>query len=356
LRLADASDGDIPIRGASTDPGAHHILAHHFPLGFLASMVMSGRLLNWRIILAVLFCASIAFAPAIAEARAGSSYGGRSSSMGSRGLRTYENNSAQPLSRSVTPLPQTPAQPGLAPPISSPLYGGGSFFQRHPFLTGLAGGFLGSWLFGHSGYAADGTATGSGIGMLLEFLVIGLLIYFAVRWFRGRAFANGWPVGSRFSMPRSAGAAAAPARRERGRDINLSDSDLASFQAIHAAVQEAWSAGDLGGLRQLMTPEMLSYFSEELTRNTSQGVQNIVSDVRLIKGELTESWEEGDLQYATAYMRWRALDYIIRLGRSPGDPDHVVSGNLRAPVEAEEMWTFVRRRGGQWLLSAIQQV
>jgi len=306
---------------------------------------------NWRIILALLFCASVALAPAIADARAGSSSFGRSTSMGSRGLRTYENNNAQPLSRGMTPVPQTPAQPGLAP-----AYGSGSFFQRHPFLTGLAGGFLGSWLFGHSGYAADGASTGSAMGMLVEFLIIGLLIYFAVRLFRGRAFSNVWPGGRPFSMPRSAGAAAAPARRDRGRDINLSDVDLNAFQAIHAAVQEAWSAGDLGHLRRVMTPEMLGYFSEELTRNAIQGVQNVVSDVHLIKGELTESWQEGDLHYATAYMRWRAVDYVSRLGRSPGDPDYVVSGNPRIPVEAEEVWTFVRRRSGDWLLSAIQQV
>jgi len=105
-----------------------------------------------------------------------------------------------------------------------------------------------------------------------------------------------------------------------------------------------------------MTPEMLGYFSEELTRNASQGVQNIVSGVELVKGELAESWEEGDLQYATAYLRWQALDYVVRLGRSPGDPDYIVSGNPRTPVESEEAWTFVRRHGGDWLLSAIQQV
>ncbi len=91
-------------------------------------------------------------------------------------------------------------------------------------------------------------------------------------------------------------------------------------------------------------------------RRSSQGVQNIVSDVELVKGELAESWEEGDLQYATAYLRWRALDHVIRLGRSPGDPDYIVSGNPRMPIESEEVWTFVRRRGGDWLLSAIQQV
>jgi len=315
---------------------------------------MARRLLNWRIMLALFFCASFALAPAISEARAGGSSGGRSSSMGSRGLRTYENNNAQPLGRSVTPLPQTPAQPGFAPAV--PAYGGGSFFQRHPFLTGLTGGLIGSWLFGHSGFAADGTSTGSAMGTLLELLIIGLLIYFAVRLFRTRAFSNGWPGGAAVSTPRSVGASAAPARRDRGRDINLTDADLSAFQAIHAAVQEAWSAGDLGHLRPLMTPEMLSYFSEELTRNTSQGVQNIVSDVQLVKGELTESWEEGDLQYATAYMRWRAHDYVIRLGRSPADPESIVSGNPRVAVEAEEVWTFVRRRAGGWLLSAIQQV
>ena len=310
------------------------------------------RLASWRIVLALFFSASVALAPAIAEARAGGSSGGRSSSMGSRGLRTYENNNAQPLGRSMT----SPAQSGLSEATPSPAYGGGSFFQRHPFLTGLTGGLIGSWLFGHSGYAADGTSGGSAIGTLLEFLIIGLLIYFAVRLFRRHAFSNGWPGGTAFSMPRSAGASAAPVRRDRGRDINLSNADLSAFQAIHAAVQEAWSAGDLGQLRRLMTPEMLGYFTEELTRNTSQGVQNIVSDVQLTKGELTESWEERDLQYATAYMRWRAHDYVIRLGRSAGDPESIVSGNPRVPVEAEEVWTFVRRRGGDWLLSAIQQV
>src|SRR6266481_8650631 len=193
--------------------------------------------------------------------------------------------------------------------------------------------------------------------MILQILIIGFLIYFAIRLFRGRGRALFGGGGSTpFWPPRSAGAAAAPARRDRGRDINLGDADLNAFQAIHAAVQEAWSNADLGRLRRLMTPEMLSYFSEELTRNASQGVRNVVSNVQLLKGDLKESWEEGDLQYATPYLRWRANDYVVRAGRSPGDPDYIVSGDPRTPVEAEEMWTFVRRQGGDWLLSAIQQV
>ena len=265
--------------------------------------------------------------------------------MGSRGSRTYEGNGAQPLSRSMTP----------APSVGSPGFGypgyGGSFFQRHPFLTGLAGGALGSWLFGGWG---GGFGVAHAFGSLFQLLILGFLIYMVVRWFRG-----GRPgfAGAGF-MPRSLGAAAAmPGNaRYRGRDIGVADADLNAFQSIHAAVQEAWSRGDLGRLRRLMTPEMLSYFSEELTRNASQGVQNIVSDVRLLKGDVSEAWEESDLQYATAHMRWSAIDFVIRAGRSPDDPSAIISGNPRVPVEAEEVWTFVRKRGGEWLLSAIQQV
>ena len=93
---------------------------------------MSTRLLlNWRILLALFFSATLALAPAIAEARAGSSYGGRSSSMGSRGSRSFENDGAQPLSHSTAPRPEPPRQPGLAPPMTTPAYGGGSFSGIH---------------------------------------------------------------------------------------------------------------------------------------------------------------------------------------------------------------------------------
>src|ERR1700731_1449242 len=160
---------------------------------------MSKRLLNWRILLALFFCVILALAPAIAEARAGGSVGGGSSGMGSRGSRTYENNNAQPLSRSAPPLPEAPRAPGLAPPMSSPAYaGGGSFFQRHPFLTGLAGGFLGSMLFSHLG------GFGTGLGFLLTLLIIGGLIFFLVRLlFGSRRFAT----AGGGAMPRSLGAA-----------------------------------------------------------------------------------------------------------------------------------------------------
>ena len=298
---------------------------------------MTSRTTRWRLFAALLFSLTLALTPSLADARAGSSFGGSGASFGSRGLRSFDNNGASPLNRTM----ETPsAGYGSA-------YGGGSFFSRHPFLTGIFGGFLGSMLFG-------GGFFGHMFGGLFSLLIIGGLIFFLFRLLSG---GLGVTTGGR-AMPRSLGAAAAPMQQQRyrGRDIYVGDGDLNAFQSLHAAVQEAWGRSDLAQMRQLMTPEMLSYFSQELTRNSSQGVQNHVSDVTLVKAELAESWEEGDLEYATAYMRWTALDYTVRIGAAPSSPGAVVAGDPRVRTESEEVWTFVRRKGGQWLLSAIQQV
>jgi predicted lipid-binding transport protein (Tim44 family) len=302
----------------------------------------------------------LTLAPSLAEARAGKSYssGGASSGasgMGSRGSRTFERNDAAPVTRSMNPSTTQAARPAGAGPAAATGAAQPSFFQRHPLLTGLAGGFLGAALFSHLGLGAGMSQM---FGGLLMMLLIGGLIFLAIRFFASRrAGATGGGM-SRGPLPASVGAAAAPsAARYRGTDTTVDDADLNAFQAIHAAVQEAWSSGDLGRLRQVMTPEMLGYFSEELTSNTSEGVQNVVSDVRLLQGDITESWDDGGLKYATAYMKWSAIDYVARLGRSPGTPDYIVSGDPKQPVESEEVWTFVRQsHNGNWLLSAIQQV
>jgi predicted lipid-binding transport protein (Tim44 family) len=296
---------------------------------------MSIRRPNWRVILAAFCCVGLMLAPALAEARAGTAFGSHPSSVGSRGWRSYENKTQPSWSQPSGGLGAR--APGFA----------GNLFQRHPFLTGLAGGILGSWLFGHAGF---------GIGGLLRLLLIGLAIWLVVRLLRRMRSPSAPPGSDAMATPRSAGAAAVATPPGRGRDINLPDADLYQFQQIHAQVQDAWSAADLARLRPLMTPEMLRWFSEELGRNASRGVQNIVSGVKLLKGELIESWDEGDRQFATALLRWRAVDYNVEVGKPRGQGEFVTDGDPRAPVEVEEIWTFVRRRGGTWLLSAIQQV
>src|SRR5262249_1002748 len=72
-----------------------------------------------------------------------------------------------------------------------------------------------------------------------------------------------------------------------------------------------------------------------------------VSDVKLLQGDLAEAWREGDTDYATVAMRFSLNDETV-----DRDSGRVVQGG---PDEATEVWTFMRVRGGHWLVSAIQQ-
>ena len=134
-----------------------------------------------------------------------------------------------------------------------------------------------------------------------------------------------------------------------GGDVAIGEDDYNRFERLLGEVQAAYSAEDLGKLRALVTPEMLSYFAEELADNTSRGVVNQVSDVKLLQGDLAESWREGAAEYATVAMRFSLKDTTTE--RASG---RVVEGS-NDPQEAVELWTFMRSRGGNWILSAIQQ-
>jgi predicted lipid-binding transport protein (Tim44 family) len=235
---------------------------------------------------------------------------------------------------------------------------GGGFFSQHPFMAGLMGGFIGAgiagMLFGHSAYAAEASPSGSMLGLLLQLALVGGLIYFAFRLFRRRdPSAAGLSQASYYTTePVTTGAGGTSAAAN---SVPITDADYAAFGDLLTNVQTAWTAGDLAQIKRYVTPEMLSYFSEELSRNASQGVENKVENVKLLKGDLVESWQEDGFEYATAALHWSAQDYLVRADRRPSDPDYVARGVATQPVETSEVWTFVRSRGGHWLLSAVQQ-
>ena len=140
------------------------------------------------------------------------------------------------------------------------------------------------------------------------------------------------------------GGAAAPPADE---PIEVTPADFDAFEKLLGDIQTAYGKEDLTALRAHVTPEMLSYFSEELAQNASRGVVNQISDVKLLQGDLSEAWREINDDYATVAMRYSLNDKIV--DRATG---RVVE---EEPSEATEFWTFRRARDGQWLLSAIQQ-
>jgi predicted lipid-binding transport protein (Tim44 family) len=311
---------------------------------------------------AVVLIALIALAPAFAEARAG----GGSTSMGSRGTRTYQAPPATPTAPQVRPVERSVTPPPAQTPLTRPMtpQTQPSFFGSHPFLSGLMGGLIGAGigglLFGH-GFFGAGLGFAGVLGLLLQLALVVVVIRLAMGFFRGgapqRNFAYATaddPQAGRNLAPDAAavGSAAGPARGPAARDeIGIADADYAEFERLLVSIQGAWSQRDIGALRRYLTPEMVSYFSERLSSNASAGIENHVEDVQFETGDLAEAWSDGDLQYATVAMRWSARDYVVR-----SDTGVLVDGRNTGRTEATEVWTFVRAPGGRWLLSAIQQV
>jgi predicted lipid-binding transport protein (Tim44 family) len=211
---------------------------------------------------------------------------------------------------------------------------------------------------------AGGLGGGAGmLGLLLQVLLIGGVAYLAVRLFRNWSAARAQPAGPAYAYAAAArqmadapvaravpGGGSGPALVGNSVRLAITPEDFNTFEAMLGDVQTAYSNGDLARLRGLATPEMLGYFSEELSNNASRGVENKVEAVKLEQGDLSEAWSEAGLDYATVAMRFSMIDTTRRIADGS-----VVAGNAQVRTEATEVWTFLRSRGGKWILSAIQQ-
>jgi predicted lipid-binding transport protein (Tim44 family) len=315
----------------------------------------------------IFFTAVAAVAALVMLAHDADARAGRGGSFGSRGANTF---SAPPSTHTApttaAPMQRTMTQPGQAGSATAarPATQPGGFFSGRGLLGGLAAGFLGAGLLGMlmgHGFLGGLAGFASFLGLLLQVglvAIIGMLVW---RWFQRRnepatasgpslrdMAANRSGLGGLGALGGSGlGGSAQPSQPSDG--VGLTQADFDDFEQRLKDVQSAYGAEDLNRLRGLATPEMVSYFAEELAENASRGVVNQISDVKLVQGDLSESWREGDVEYASVAMRYSLVDKTVE--RASG---RVVEGSA-APQEAVELWTFMRRRGGQWLLSAIQQ-
>jgi predicted lipid-binding transport protein (Tim44 family) len=307
----------------------------------------------------------------------------RGGSFGSRGARTFQAppvtktapTTAQPVQRSMT-------QPGQATNAAAPA---AAQAGRPGFLGGFGGSMLGGLMMG----GLIGMLLGNGLGgmagamgFILQFALLALAAMFLFRFFANRnrpqtaaagpaGLSRGMtpdaPVEAPQAAPRSglgnlgalgglgggfgAGAKKRPANAMNADDeVGITGDDLDGFQKLLDEVQGAFGREDYAGLRERTTPEIMSYLSEELSQNATQGQRNDVTDVALLQGDLAEAWSEGDTDYATVAMRYESRD--VMRDRTTGE---VISGDADALTETTEIWTFARKDGGPWKVSAIQE-
>jgi predicted lipid-binding transport protein (Tim44 family) len=308
---------------------------------------------------------SVAVPLAITISAADARVGGGGSS-GSRGSRTYSAppstttapNAAQPMNRTFT----QPGAPGVGAPAAAGAAKGG-FFNRPGMMGGMLGGlamgFLGAGLFGM--LTGGGLFSGLGgissiIGLLLQVGLIIIVVRLAMSWWQRRHTpASAYATGP---APAAEGPGAQTSFRSglsgfglgsNQPALEIQPADYEAFERLLGEVQAAWSNEDVAKLHTLATPEMVSYFSKDLEENKARNDVNKVTDVKLLQGDLAEAWREGETDFASVAMRFSLVDKTLERGTG-----RVVSGS-DTPIEATEVWTFARRRGSDWELSAIQQ-
>ena len=315
--------------------------------------------------LTLALAAASALMVGMAEARVG---GG--SSAGSRGSKTFNSApstntapKAAPIERSMTQPGNPTAAQGVKGPTTAAApsrFGGG-------FGGMLMGGLLGAGLFGllsGSGLFGGLSGFGSFLGLLLQFALIGGVVWLVVNYFRRR----NQPALARAQADR-AGASSPSDMLNRFRQmlsttggaagsgpsaLTIAPKDYDAFEKLLGDIQIAYASEDTDALGAMTTPEMLSYFSKDLAEAARKGERNEISGVKLLQGDLSEAWQEGGSDYATVAMRYAIVDATI--DRTSG---RVVAGDRVAPQEVTEVWTFRRddRDPAQgWQLSAIQQV
>jgi predicted lipid-binding transport protein (Tim44 family) len=322
---------------------------------------------RWVIAFAAVATALVLVAGDVGDANARA---GGGSSGGSRGSRTFSAPApTRTAPTAAAPLNRTMTQPGAASTAATGsaarpgLLGGGLFGGG--LLGGLAAGFIGAglfgMLFGHGMFGGMG-GFASILGLILQIGLVIIVARLAYSWWQRRN-----QPAEAYASPNAANNAAHPATGNSSfsglggmfgggqganvpaeQPLTIAKEDYDAFESILEDVQAAYSAEDLNALRAKATPEMVSYFAEEMTDNASRGVINRVTDVKLLQGDLAEAWNENNADYATVAMRFGLTDSTV--DRASG---RVVEGG--SPSEVTELWTFRRAPGGNWLLSAIQQ-
>jgi predicted lipid-binding transport protein (Tim44 family) len=314
-------------------------------------------------LLALALSCALLVDPALAKRLGGgSSFGGRS---------TYSRSYSPSSTRSV---PTTPTQSGQVSPTGVPSpaspMGRGLFSGLGGFV---AGGLIGSMLFGHGGGMGGG-----GIG-LLDILLIGLIAYFGFKLLSGRS----GPASTPGPQDRRAGGEAMPSdprsRAAQSWDhlrstpqATIAPGELAGAEAtggfgisstsdplpepvvppgfsipdfldgaktVYARLQHSWDRRDLSDIALFTTPEVLS----EIKGQAASDPTPSKTELLLVNARMLEFREEEADTVATVL-----FDVLLREDASEDRPKQI-----------REVWHFSRPTGdvkANWRLEGIQQL
>lgn len=298
----------------------------------------------------------------LAHARAG---GGRS--MGSRGFssgsgsRTYQGSATRPTQPTqqpgmTQPTPMQPSSPGMGRSFLSGLGGG------------LLGGMIGSMLFGGRAGAAGRGGEGFGFGDLIIIFIILAIVFFVIKRFRARkamemssagtayapsSYPYNEPAPDTYYEPSSRDGAIAQGLRhisEMDPTFNMVSFKEAAEDSFFK-IQSAWTKRDLSNVRNLLTPQMLNTFQDDINRYMANKQFNRLENIAVRQVDIVDAVQDQGEEYITVKFLASLLDYVV--DETTGQ---TVSGSTSDPVKFLEYWTFTRKVGQRnWALAGITQ-
>lgn len=321
--------------------------------------------IRWKtvVVMITLFFMFFISMESLAHARAG---GGRSS--GSRGFtsgsgsRTYQGSTTRPTQPTqqpgvAQPTPVQPTSPGMGRSFLSGIGGG------------LLGGMIGSMLFGgRAGAAGWGGGGGFGFGDLIIILIILAIVFFVIKRFRARKAMEMSSTGSAYApssytynepapdtyyepSPRD-GAIAQGLRHISEMDPTFNEAGFKeTVEDNFFKIQSAWTKRDLSNVKNLLTPQILNTFQDDVNRYIANKQFNRLENIAVRQVDIVDAIQDQGEEYITVKFLASLLDYVV--DEATGQ---TVSGSTSDPVKFLEYWTFTRKVGQRnWVLAGITQ-
>ncbi|MDA0999174.1 MAG: TIM44-like domain-containing protein [bacterium] len=330
------------------------------------------------------------FALVKSEAEAGRFGGGRSFGFrGSRGAFRPRSFGSRGFGSGAGSRP-SPGGSRSYRPIRSPFGGFGGLGGG--LMGGLGGFFLGG-ILGRMFFGGGGMGMGGGIG-ILEILLIGGLIFFAIRFFSRRSEAPRYSGPSGYAAPGAdpygvggdeheaghgepprgggvyrgpdispgGGGPAAATAADPGMEAGLSaiaaadpsftrEKFLDESRSRFLKFQAAWVARDLGPVRDLADKDLLAEVERDLEALRRERRINWLDDIEIRQCEAVEAWQEEGFDFITVHYDASLIDCVVS-----EDSGEVLEGSRTHRVGFTEYWTWTRRSGGgAWFLSSISQ-
>jgi uncharacterized Zn finger protein (UPF0148 family) len=121
------------------------------------------------------------------------------------------------------------------------------------------------------------------------------------------------------------------------------DAMMARLKMIYARLNAAWSAGELAGVRGLVSDGLYDYLQYWVEAYRHQGLRNSLADMRITHSAMSKLVRDRAYDAVTIRIWGKGKDFVVRSGTG-----ELVRGSKRSDRAYSEYWTLIRsaaRRG-----------